>query len=157
MTQTERRKSVFSLAALLVAALMLAGAPAAAEKPPVYSETGKYAVKGADVVAYFGQRRAVYGKARFAHKWRGTTWLFASAANLAKFKANPAKYAPQYGGYCAYAVSQGYTAKIEPEAWSIVNGKLYLNYSLGVRALWALSKRRHIRQANGNWPAVLSR
>ena len=157
MTQMDRRTAMLSLAVLFVAGLIFVGGPAVAGKPPVYSETGKVAVKGADVVAYFTQRRAVSGKAEHAHKWRGATWLFSSATNLAKFKANPQKYAPQYGGYCAYAVSQGYTAKIEPEAWSIVDDKLYLNYSRSVRALWSLNKRQRIRKADSNWPSVLDR
>lgn len=139
-----------------VAALSIAGL-AAAEQSAIYSASGKLAVKGADVVAYFTERRAVIGKAEHSTTWRGATWRFSSAENLAKFKANPEKYAPQYGGYCAYAVSEGYTAKIEPEAWSIVDGKLYLNYSLGIRKRWEQSKQERIRQADKNWPGVLKR
>lgn len=139
-----------------VAAVSLAGL-AAAEQSEIYSASGKVAVKGADVVAYFKQGRAVIGKPVYATNWHGATWRFSSAANLAAFKANPEKFAPQYGGYCAYAVSQGYTAKIEPEAWSIVDGKLYLNYSRGVRSLWEKNKRERIQKANANWPGVLKR
>ena len=153
----DRGKYVLSFAVLLIAFVLFAGGSAVAAKPPVYSESGKYAVKGADVVAYFTLKRAVYGKAGLAYKWRGATWLFSSVVNLEKFRANPEKYAPQYGGYCAYAVSQGYTAKIEPEAWSIVDSKLYLNYSRSVRALWSRNKRERIRRADSNWPSVLER
>jgi YHS domain-containing protein len=157
MTRNPRRLGAQFLTAAAFAALLTAAGVAAAGQPPVYSASGNVAVKGADVVAYFTQRRPVIGKAQYATKWRGAIWRFSSAANLAKFKANPEKYAPQYGGYCAYAVSEGYTAKIEPEAWSIVGGKLYLNYSLGVRSLWAKNKQGRIQKANANWPGVLKR
>jgi YHS domain-containing protein len=157
MALTNARTSAKVATAVAFAAALILALPAAAEQPAIYSASGNVAVKGADVVAYFTQHRAVIGKPAYATKWRGAIWRFSSAANLAKFKANPEKYAPQYGGYCAYAVSEGYTAKIEPEAWSIVDGKLYLNYSTGVRALWALDKRGRIRRANTNWPGVLKR
>ena len=87
--------------------------------------------------------------------WKGATWRFASAANRTAFEMNPKAYAPQYGGYCAYAVSRGYTAKIEPDAWRIVDGKLYLNYSRSVRTHWAADVPGNIAKANANWPAVL--
>jgi len=151
-----RIAALIAAAMSLVFALTVAGV-AAAERPAIYSASGHVAVKGADVVAYFTQGRAVIGKAEYATQWRGATWRFSSAENLAAFKANPEKYAPQYGGYCAYAVSEGYTAKIEPEAWSIVDGKLYLNYSLGVRSLWAKNKQERIKKADANWPGVLKR
>jgi len=157
MPETARRLAAHLLAMIALVATLTAASLAAADKPAIYSASGKLAVKGADVVAYFTERRAVIGKAEHSTTWRGATWRFSSAANLATFKANPEKYAPQYGGYCAYAVSKGYTAKIEPEAWSIVDGKLYLNYSLGVRSLWATNKRERIRKADTNWPDVLKR
>jgi YHS domain-containing protein len=157
MLQNSRRLGAPILALIaFVAALSLSGL-AAAERPAIYSASGKLAVKGADVVAYFTERRAVIGKAEHSTAWRGATWRFSSAENLARFKANPQKYAPQYGGYCAFAVSEGYTAKIEPEAWSIVDGKLYLNYSLGIRSRWAKNKLERIQRANTNWPGVLKR
>ena len=83
-------------------------------------------------------------------------WHFSNAENLEAFKAQPAKYAPQYSGYCSYAVSQGYTAKTEPEAWTIVDGKLYLNYSLRVKGWFDADKQGYINQANANWPKVLN-
>jgi YHS domain-containing protein len=157
MPETARRFAAHLLAMIALVATLSAASLAAADKPAIYSASGKLAVKGADVVAYFTERRAVIGKAEHSTTWHGATWRFSSAENLAKFKANPEKYAPQYGGYCAYAVSEGYTAKIEPEAWSIVNGKLYLNYSLGVRSLWDKNKKERIRKADTNWPDVLKR
>lgn len=83
-------------------------------------------------------------------------WHFANRENLDAFKANPAKYALQYGGYCAYAVSRGYTAKGDPIAWTVTGGKLYLNYSLAVRETWAEDISGNIARADGNWPGVLN-
>jgi len=112
------------------------------------------AIDGTDPVAYFTEGRAVEGSKTFTMKWRGATWRFASADNLAAFKAAPEKYAPQYGGYCAWAVSQGYSAKIDPEAWKIVDGKLYLNYSKGVQRRWQQDMAGNISKGDANWPKV---
>lgn len=124
---------------------------------PVYTDwTGK-AIAGTDPVAYFSEGKPVEGDSDFTAEWQGATWYFASAANRDAFIAEPEKYAPQYGGYCAYAVSQGSTAKIDPEAWSIVGGKLYLNYSLGVRDRWDADQANYIAAADRNWPGVLDK
>jgi len=112
------------------------------------------AIDGTDPVAYFTESRAVEGSKKFTMKWRGATWRFANADNLAAFKATPSKYAPQYGGYCAWAVSQGYSAKIDPEAWKIVDGKLYLNYSKGVQQSWQQDMAGNIAKGDANWPKV---
>jgi YHS domain-containing protein len=95
--------------------------------PQFYTEKG-VALDGQDVVAYFTQSKLVMGVSQFKHNWGGTTWMFASAANRDMFANNPEKYAPQYGGYCAQATSEGNLAVTQPDAWKIVNGKLYLNY-----------------------------
>jgi len=113
------------------------------------------AASGHDVVAYFTESRPVEGSSDFAARYDGATWHFASAANRDAFRADPARYAPQYGGYCAWAVAQGSTASTTPEAWSIVDDKLYLNYSKGVQARWEQDIPGHIARADTNWPAVL--
>jgi hypothetical protein len=136
--------------AILIVALLFA-APAGAQK--VNSEGGP-AVRGTDVVAYFIEGKAVAGSPQFSHRWNGADWHFASAANRDAFAADPAKYAPQYGGFCAWAVSQNYTAPIDPEAWRIVNGKLYLNYSRLVQLRWQLDTDGNIAKADGNWPGL---
>jgi YHS domain-containing protein len=146
------------LAALLPAALLLFAPPSFAGKAPVYTGTfSSLAVDGYDPVAYFKEGKPVEGKSDFEWDWNGATWRFASQANLDAFKANPEAYAPQYGGYCAWAVSQGYTASATPEAWRIVNGKLYLNYSKGVQDTWAQDIPGNIAKANQNWPKVLGK
>lgn len=145
-------KSLFA-----VVAVLLFVTPAAAEKPPVNASFfGSIAIAGTDPVAYFKEGRAVEGKADFSHNWQGAMWHFKDAANRDAFAAAPEKYAPQFGGYCAWAVSQGYTADIDPEAWSVVNGKLYLNYSIGVRARWNKDIPGNIAKGEANWPRVLN-
>ncbi len=126
-----------------------------AGKAPVFS-TAEGAIRGYDPVAYFTDGKPTHGSKQFTATLDGATFHFASAENQAKFVADPAAYAPQYGGYCAYAVSQGYTASTVPEAWAIVDGKLYLNYSTGVQQRWKQDVRGHIRAANMHWPDVIN-
>jgi YHS domain-containing protein len=123
--------------------------------PQFYTEKG-VALDGQDVVAYFTQSKLVMGVSQFKHNWGGTTWMFASAANRDMFANNPEKYAPQYGGYCAQATSEGNLVVTQPDAWKIVNGKLYLNYDKTVQAQWMGDIPGHIASANKNWPAILN-
>ena len=125
-----------------------------AGKSPTFT-TADGAIRGYDPVAYFISGEPTEGRAEYSTEWQGATYRFASADNLARFESDPGSYAPQYGGYCAYAVSQGYTASIDPEAWSIVDGKLYLNYSTGVQKRWEKDIPGYIDAADSNWPAVL--
>lgn len=140
--------------ALAMTAGLLSATPAAA-KDPVYKSFLGTAIDGTDPVAYFTEGRPVEGSADFTYEWNGATWRFASAGNRDRFAAAPEKYAPQYGGYCAWAVAQGYTASTDPEAWKIVDGKLYLNYDKGVQAKWEADIPGFIKSADGNWPKVL--
>lgn len=128
--------------------------PAAADA--VFAENG-VAVRGTDVVAYFTVGDAVPGKPEFRHDWNGAAWHFASAQNRDAFAADPQRYAPQYGGFCAWAVANNYTAPIDPEAWRIVDGKLYLNYSRFVQLRWDMSRAVNISKADTNWPALSRR
>ena len=123
--------------------------------PRIFAEDG-VAIRGADPVAYFTQGQPVEGRTEFAYDWNGATWLFSSAQNRARFISDPEAYAPQYGGYCAFAASEGNLASTVPEAWKIVDGKLYLNYSLGVQQLWDQDIPGHIAKANANWPGILT-
>jgi len=140
---------------LVTLALVLFTSMAHADKPKVFS-TGDGAIRGYDPVAYFTESKPVKGKAELTAEWMGATWRFASAKNRDMFKADPAKYAPQFGGYCAFAVSRGYTASTDPDAWTIVDGKLYLNYSVSVMQTWRKNTARYIARAEGNWPKVLT-
>ena len=143
-------------AVALAAATLLIAAPASAGEPAVYQDGAGVAVNGTDVVAYFTESRAVAGSPEFTAEHDGATWRFASAANRDAFAADPARYAPAYGGYCAYAVSYGKTAPVDPEAWRIVDDRLYLNYSKGVQAKWAEDIPGFIEKADANWPSVLN-
>jgi len=144
------------LAIALTAGPVAAPGLALAAKPLIYTPAlSNAAAGGYDVVAYFTAGRPTPGVDSFKTEWKGATWKFSSAANLAKFKANPAAYAPQYGGYCAWAVSQGYTAKGDPQHWKIVGGKLYLNYNSEVQTKWNKDIPGFIRKGDSNWPTVL--
>ena len=121
---------------------------------PVYAEDG-IAIDGTDPVAYFTEGRPVAGLSALEVTWQGAIWRFASVENRERFEADPAAYAPQYGGWCAWAVAEGYTASTVPEAWKIVDGKLYLNYSRGVQRRWERDIPGNIARADANWPGVL--
>ena len=139
-----------------IAAIMMLSVPASAAEPEIY--TGiikKTALGGYDAVAYFEEGKAVPGKKEITTTWKDATWRFASEKNRDTFAADPEKYAPQYGGYCAYAVSQGATAHGDPKQWTIVDGKLYLNFDAGVKKRWEKGAAGYIAKANGNWPKVL--
>jgi len=139
-------------AILLIA--FAAASPAMAGEVINSSWLGGVAIEGTDPVAYFTVGKPVAGARDLEYRWMGATWRFASAANRDQFAADPERYAPQYGGYCAWAVSQGYTAKIDPQAWRIVGGKLYLNYSKDVQARWAGDIPGNIAKADANWPQI---
>lgn len=125
-------------------------------KPPVFVEfRSKLALDGYDAVAYFKTGKPVKGSAEHALAWNGATWHFSTAENKAAFQARPEAYAPQYGGYCAWAVSEGYTAKGDPGIWRIVDGKLYLNYNASVQKGWEKDMPGRIAKGDKNWPAVL--
>jgi YHS domain-containing protein len=131
--------------------------PALADDPVYTGIFSSLAVSGYDPVAYFTDGKPVEGSSDYEYEWKGATWRFASAANLAAFKMDPEKYAPQYGGYCAWAVSQGYTASADPDVWRIVDGKLYLNYSKDIQQKWEKDIPGNISKADTNWPKVLDK
>ncbi|WP_135500985.1 YHS domain-containing (seleno)protein [Roseovarius aestuariivivens] len=132
--------------------------PAMADEAYWY-ENGGYAADGADVVAYFGLAAGadgVRGSDSFVTEWNGARWRFSNAENLAAFEADPQRYAPQFGGYCSYAVSRGYTAHGDRNAWTVHDGRLYLNYNKSVRARWQTDIPGNITKGRANWPSVLS-
>ena len=114
------------------------------------------AIEGYDPVAYFLESKPVEGSKSYQSKWSGASWHFKSAENKALFEADPEKYAPQYGGYCAWAASQNTVAGIEPEQWTIVDGKLYLNYNEEVKGQWLVDTTKHILDGDKNWPGLLA-
>jgi YHS domain-containing protein len=153
MISFNRRPTLTSL----LFGLVLAGAglqPAHAEGVVNASSWSGSAIEGYDPVAYFEEGRSAEGDSEHSFEWMGATWYFASAANRDLFAADPEKYAPQYGGYCAWAVANGYTAKIDPQAWAVVDDKLYLNYSLYVQKQWQQDVPGNITKADANWPGI---
>lgn len=154
----------FSFRRLAVTALVVAGLLAAGlgqeraqaffgsdDETAYFAEDG-VAIRGYDPVAYFDQGAPVAGSAEHSLDWQGVTWHFASAENKRAFQANPEAYAPAYGGYCAYAVAKDKLASIDPTAWKIVDGELYLNYSQSVQDTWEQDIPGYIEKAEANWP-----
>jgi YHS domain-containing protein len=109
------------------------------------------AIGGYDVVSYFKDGKPVKGFSEFSVMYKGANWLFSNKANADLFKATPEKYEPQYGGYCAFGCSRGYKAKTSPDAWTIIDGKLYLNYNTDVRETWNKDQNVYIKKADANW------
>jgi hypothetical protein len=143
----------FGLLLLVVGQISL---PVSAKDSAIYTSLfSKTAVSGYDAVAYFTEGKPVRGDSEITTNYQGAEWRFSSAANRDKFIAEPQKYAPQYGGYCAWAVSQGNTASADPLRWTIVKDKLYLNYDLDVQKKWEVNIPDFIQKADKNWPKVL--
>lgn len=151
---TFNRRQILSFSVALPAVAIAGQAVQAQSTPNIYTENG-IAIDGTDPVSYFTQGMPVAGDPEITHDWMDATWLFSSAENRDAFAADPTAYAPQYGGYCAWAVSEGYTASTIPDAWSIVEDKLYLNYSKRVQRTWEKDVPGNISRANDNWPNVL--
>ena len=143
-----------SLGHAVLAVLLVVAAAAVAPAQQVNSGRGGVAVKGYDVVAYVTAGRPMEGSEQFVHRIGATTYRFASAANRDAFAKEPERYLPQFGGFCAYAVSRGYTADIDPQAWRIVDGKLYLNYNRGAQEKWEQDVAGNISKGEANWPAL---
>ncbi len=128
--------------------------PAAAESTVYTRLFSNVAISGYDSVAYFTEDKAVKGSPRYKLNYKGAEWHFKSADNLAAFKKDPEAFAPQYGGYCAWAVGNNKLAKGDPKHWSRYNGKLYLNYNAQIKDRWLADKKRLVPLANGYWPQL---
>src|SRR5262249_41525050 len=121
---------------------------------PIFQDDHGLAIHGYDAVAYFNEKKPVKGKSEFQYKWMGATWMFAGAKSRDAFIKDPNQYAPQYGGYCAYGMSYGYAVTTEPDAWSVIDGKLYLNHDLDVQKKWNKDIPGFIKLADDNWPKI---
>ena len=140
------------LAGLVAAAPVAVIAPAASAEPAIYTGTfSRTAVQGYDPVAYFTEGKPVKGTKAFTTEYMGATFQFASAANRDAFIADPARYAPQYGGYCAWAMADGKYAKGDANYWKIVDGKLYLNFNAGIQKKWNADIPGFIDKADTHW------
>jgi YHS domain-containing protein len=155
MVIERRRETAFAVMVIVLGLLVgNPGSALAASDSPVPAVNAKegIGVKGYDPVAYFTNGAPTQGLEQYSFGWKSVTYRFASAENLDRFKADPAKYLPQYGGYCAYAMSLDRIADIDPSRWAIVNGKLYLNNGFVAEKLWSLNKSGNIVSADRNWP-----
>jgi YHS domain-containing protein len=142
---------------LATAFLALALVSTASSKTLLNVDRSGVGIKGYDPVAYFTENKAMKGDAQFQSQAGGVTYYFASAENKSAFDANPAKYEPQFGGFCAWAVSQGYTAPIDPNAFQIVHGRLLLQYSLKVRQDFGADTEGNLKKADANWPSIVEK
>ncbi len=124
-----------------------------AQQGEVFS-TDKGAIKGYDPVAFFTESKAIKGSDEFTYEWNGATWHFASKQNKEAFMANPEKYAPQYGGYCAYGTAGGHKAPTETDTWTVVDNKLYFNYNQKVKEGWTKDQATLIKKADEQWPRI---
>ena len=141
---------------LTIILLMFVACKLSAQQSEVFIKAGN-AIGGYDAVAYFKDAKPVKGNEIFSFKWNDANWLFITQQNLDSFKSDPQKFAPQYGGYCAYGISEGHKAPTDPNAWTIVDEKLYFNYNLRVKEMWSKEKAKRIEDANENWLKVKSR
>ncbi len=146
------KANLIRLTILVLFAITTAFTAAVAQKT-IFAPDGK-AIKGYDPVAYFTESKPVQGDPKISYSYEGAEWYFASEKNRDAFKADPVKYAPQYGGYCAFGASKGYKAPTEADAWTIVDGKLYLNYNTKVRTEWNKDQPGYIQKADKNWVEI---
>ena len=144
----------FTLKLLAVFLLLLFTTLHASAKSPISASKNGVAIDGYDAVAYFTQGSPVLGSDKFTHRWQGADWQFVNEKHRDTFAADPEKYAPQYGGYCAYAMSDGGFAAGDGERWRVVDDKLYLNSNWFAEKLWQREIPGNIRDANGHWPKV---
>ena len=147
-----RRSLILAAPALGTAALL--ARPAHAAEPEIFAVNG-VAIHGVDPLGYHETAGIVTGTEDAAVQWRGAEWRFASEAQRAAFQADPDRWAPAFGGYCAFAASRGYLAPTIPEAWTVYEGRLYLNATLRARELWLRDVPGNIAKGEANWPGIL--
>ena len=158
MSRTHRRREMLLFSVVwLVAAAAQAAPPVNTLKTGLFGGSTDTAILGYDSVAYFSDGKPVKGQDGLVADYMGAKWKFATPAHLEQFKADPAKYAPQYGGYCAYGVSQDNLVSIEPDKFKILDGKLYLNYNADIQAKWLKDPAGFIKQADAKFQALLKK
>jgi YHS domain-containing protein len=138
---------------LIMGLALLLGTQSFSQNKSTFS-TDAGAIGGYDAVAYFTEGKAIKGALEFRYQWNDVTWLFKNSENLKLFMVTPEKYAPQYGGYCAYGISENHKSPTSPDAFTIVNSKLYLNYNLKVKEMWLKNQQERIIKADSLWPGL---
>jgi hypothetical protein len=158
------KKSILALIASLLfvftSQVILAGGSPEDSGEGIHIDSKGVAARGADVVAYFSlpaDAPAVKGSVEYAYQWRGATWLFSTMENRDAFASEPDRYAPAFGGYCAWAMARDKLATIDPDRWAVVEGTLYLNYSKRTHGDWEKEREENIRKAAANWPGQVDK
>jgi YHS domain-containing protein len=157
MRQTARQIAAFLAAMLVAAGAANAGKVSKVRTVDEIDLQQGFALKGYDPVAYFADGGPAAGNAAIRYRWRGATWLFSTEEHRKAFMADPARYAPQFGGYCAFAVSRGTTADGDPLQWAVVDDKLYVNTNAYAMQLWDKDRPGNIQAGNSNWPLIPKR
>lgn len=150
-------KLILAVFATLVAVTVPAKAQTVPPKQLVNVDQAGLGIQGFDPVAYFTDQKPVPGHPSFTSRFLGVTYRFASAEHQAMFDAAPPKYAPQFGGYCGYGASRGYPAPIDPEAFTILNGRLILQNSKSVLERWLKDPDGYLAKADANWPSIVEK
>jgi YHS domain-containing protein len=153
------RRSKYLLAAAGFALLAFGSAESASADDSVNTGYfGGVAIMGYDPVAYFTDNRAVKGSEEYSYEWLGTPWHFANSKHREMFMSEPVKYAPQYGGYCAgeVALHSSVTVNVDPEAFKIIDGKLYLIYDVGNADKFAANAQELVPKGDTNWPKAVT-
>jgi YHS domain-containing protein len=150
-------RRLFMLALLAISFSALAEKPVNTLTNSFFAKQTDTAINGYDSVAYFTQNAPVKGLDIHTFEYKGAKWKFSNAANLELFKGNPEKYAPQYGGYCAFAVAKNSLAKIDPNQFTILDGKLYLNYDASIQKEWSQDRANFIKKADANFQALIAK
>lgn len=151
---TSRRTILAVIAAAVLVAAAVVGYLLLSKNPPVTAvnmNSERIAIRGYDTVAYFTESKAMKGRSEFEHIWHGARWHFANATHRDLFAANPERYAPRYGGYCSLGLAMGEFSDADPNVWSIVDGRLYLNKAKFVQDIWRKGSRAHITASDINW------
>ena len=141
-------KSLFT-----AAVIFLAGCNTKENRSEIFQTDGQ-AIRGFDAVAFHTDGKPVKGNEAYTYRWKDATWLFSSQSHLDRFKAKPERYAPQYGGYCAYGTAEGHKASTETDTWTLKDGKLYFNYNKEVQQLWKKDQNGYIEKADKHWPQI---
>jgi len=157
ITHTHKSVTFWNLTLALLLVLWVLSNPLFAANGVNVDSSSGVAISGYDPVAYFTESKPVKGKKEFTVEYQGNKWALSSAANKQAFLANPTTYLPQYGGFCAYAASKNAISSIHPEAWTIHNKKLYLNYSKRIRNTWLKKKVKRIVDADRYWPELMKK
>lgn len=147
----KKKQSMFLvLAALLILGLFLLSCSRESDlSANIIPQTN--AISGYDPVAYFTEAKPVPGQEDFSYVWNDAKWLFSSKENMELFQEAPERYAPQYNGYCAFALSRNDFVNVNPESWAIVDEKLYFTFNHDIKNAWLQDKRNYIAKANRNW------